>query len=212
MVIRKNWLAIGIVIMAVFVLAACSKDKEADEGSSSDGGDSQKTLTLSEALEEYPVWMETEGDLSENSSIEGVYHFEDGNVKKYNTADLSLGIEEIMDLSDDQLLDLARMQGEEDHQFLDGKYTLDLMLDDSDQNTQRINLDVQDEQQIDFSFQGENLNQNIEDMNFSGFKINDSDALFTRAGYADSPVELELDSPDADKENITIEKEEERQE
>lgn len=60
-------------------------------------------MPLSEGLEEYSVWIETDENPVRDSSVDKVYLFKKGEVKAYKLEDIT--IEDFHDPSDDELVD-----------------------------------------------------------------------------------------------------------
>lgn len=201
MFLRKKWPTLLTVMLVALVLIACSKEKTT-EGSIDDEAKPEDFILLSEGLEKYPVWIETKEELEENSEISGVYVFENDKVKKFNLSELSLEVEEIVDMSDRELVKIARANSTADAAFLDGEYNLNIILDESGQNTESMQLEVQGKIQDQFTFHRDNIHHAILDTTFSGFKINEHHHLFTRVD--DANISFLLDDPDTEKKNVTI--------
>lgn len=203
MYLRKKWMTILVIMMAAFVLAACGSDEKEETKKDPPKEEPEEiTLSLSEALEEYTVWIETEEEPTDESIIQGVYIFEDGNVEKYDTSGLTFDIEEMVDLSDEDLIDYVSENGEKDESFLEGFYTLDISLDHTGEETESIHLEVEEETQENVNFLPRNVQQTIFDTRFSGLTLEDVGGLFTRVG--EGPVGLELDSSDSEHEKVTV--------
>lgn len=119
MFLKKKWLAILAVITAVSLLAACGGKKESGQTVEEPIYDNPRNHTaedfmpLSEGLEKYPVWVETIEDPVRDSKIKNIYVFKKGKVTMYNldgsdTDQSSVVIEDILDMSDDELIKFAR--------------------------------------------------------------------------------------------------------
>lgn len=116
MSLKKRWVPILMVITALVLLAACGSKEEAG-GTNGDNPRNHTTedyMSLSEGFEEYPVWIETEDEPTRDSNIDNIYVFEKGKVNMYNLGG-SNTIEDILELSDDELIKLARETSNEQY-------------------------------------------------------------------------------------------------
>ncbi|UTR16760.1 hypothetical protein MM221_09720 [Salipaludibacillus sp. LMS25] len=213
---KKSLTMIGI-ISAMLVLTACVNGGEASNNNpahDSDGpqdGSPDNVLPLSDALEEYPVWIGSRGDeLSRNTVINIVITFEEGVVKYYDYEDNGdLKIEDVVDISDQDIVKHAEEYAEEINL---GEYTLNIVLDEYGNNTEMEQLLTQSEE-IDIEFSNESVSVQFFGTNFSGmnmerFPVSGSNrfgTFLTRTG--DSLISFMLDSPDTESENVTIESE-----
>jgi hypothetical protein len=97
-----------MVITAMLLLAACGNSEEDPVvASGPQDGSPGDILPLSEGFEKYPVWIETEDELSRSSHIDNIYVFKKGKVTMYSLEGSST-IEDVLDLSDKELIKLAR--------------------------------------------------------------------------------------------------------
>jgi len=116
MSLKKKWMPILMLITALVLLAACGSKEEA--GGTGTNGDNPRNHTaedympLSEGFEEYPVWIETEGEPTRDSNIDNIYVFNKGKVSMYNI-DGGSTIEDILNLSDEELIKFAREKSDE---------------------------------------------------------------------------------------------------
>lgn len=121
MFLKKKWFAMLLVIATVLVLAACGDEGDASEqtvGEESNNDNprnhtAEDFMPLSEGFEEYSVWIETDEDPVRDSKINNIYVFKKGKVTMYNLDDGEIGasgvvIEDILDMSDDELIKFAR--------------------------------------------------------------------------------------------------------
>ena len=139
MILHKKWLAMLAVITAILLLTACGNKESANEVPAQEGPQDMSPkdfMPLSDGLEEYPVWIQTDENPGRNTYVNGVYVFENGEVTGYtNFSDLN--IEDIIDLSDDELIQTAKeIAGD----VYIGEYTLDITLDRLGQNTEKIDV------------------------------------------------------------------------
>ncbi len=219
MFLKKKWLAMLAVITTVLLLAACGGNESSGDIGPQNGpqdGNSDDILSLSEALEKYPIWIETRKEPSRDSGVRAVYIFDSGKVEKYDTTNTSgfvYTVEEIIDMSDDEIIQLASDNSEPENL---GEYTLDITIDEYGKNTKSIKLETPKTKKAEeeagykespeyepITFYPEQVGQTIFETTFSGFKIDDRNGLFTRVD--NSYTTFKLDSPDTDKENVTIE-------
>ncbi|KGP89884.1 hypothetical protein N780_09595 [Pontibacillus chungwhensis BH030062] len=140
MSVSKNWLAMLVVISALMILGACGNEEaNSEEAPVQDGqqdSSPKELMAMSEGLKEYSVWFRTSNNPSRNSNVSDVYIFGDGEVKRYsNFSDLS--IEEIYELSDE---DIIQYVSENAESRKEGKFTLDISLDQLGQNTEEMNV------------------------------------------------------------------------
>src|SRR5690606_14883313 len=97
-------------ITAVLLLGACGgKDAGGGDplvgGSGPQDGSPADFMPLSEGFEKYSVWIQTDENPVRDSNVNKVFVFKKGKVTAYKLEDTA--IEEIHDLSDDELVQLA---------------------------------------------------------------------------------------------------------
>lgn len=220
MFLHKKWLAMLAIIAVIFLLGACGGKESAREVPRQEGpqdNNSNTILPLSDALEKYPVWFRVYDEPTRHSLINETFVFKDGKVQSYYTEKIDLHIEDVIDMSDEELIKYIRKEMKEYSIRINSdyeepqptEYTLDIILDDLGHNTQIINIES-DETHI--SLNGQNVIQTIYDTNFSGLKYNDDDVdknLITRVD--DSHTLFQLDDPNTDKKNVTIEASKEKE-
>ncbi|GIN57999.1 hypothetical protein J8TS2_23180 [Lederbergia ruris] len=110
MFLKKKWLVMLAVITAVLLLGACGgKDAGGGDplvgGSGPQDGSPADFMPLSEGFEKYSVWIQTDENPVRDSNVNKVFVFKKGKVTAYKLEDTA--IEEIHDLSDDKLVQLA---------------------------------------------------------------------------------------------------------
>lgn len=97
-----------VITTAILFLAACG-------GKKGSGQTVKDFMPISEGFEKYSVWIETDGEPVRDSTIENVYVFKKGKVTMYNldSKQGSVAIEDILDMSDDELIKLAHKTSDE---------------------------------------------------------------------------------------------------
>lgn len=212
MLSKKRQLAIFLVVStALFLITACGNEDSSGVNDSDEpqDGSPNDVLSLSNALEEYPVWIGSRGEeISRDTPINTVILFEDGSVKYFDYLDSGdLMIEDVVEMSDEEIIKHAQGSAEE----IDlGQYTLNVLLDDSGNNAEMEQVISQNEE-IDIEFSNESVSMEFFGTNFSGMKmkrfpVGGSDRFGTFFTRTDNPVSsFTLDGPDADKENVTVE-------
>lgn len=113
MVLRKRWLATLAIITTVLLLAACGGKK--DSGQIVDpiydnprNHSMEDFMPISKGFVKYPVWIETVEDPIRDSKIKNIYVFKKDKVTMYNLDGASgIVIEDILDMSDDELIKFA---------------------------------------------------------------------------------------------------------
>lgn len=146
MVLKKKWLSILTVMMTVLLLGACSDTN--DSGQTDDGSNydnprnhtAEDFTTFSEGLEKNPVWIVTDTAPGRTSTVSYVYVFENGMVKSYRDFP-GLQIEDINKFTDDELIQYVT---DKSKQTKEGKYTLDITLDELGQYTEKIEVKIED--------------------------------------------------------------------
>lgn len=144
MFLKKRWLMM-VVVTAVLLLGACGDDSTAsgDPVVGNDGPQDRSPddfIPISEALEEYSVWLVTSDTPDRNSTVSGMYVFENGEVSYYPEATYQgdrLTLEEINNLTDDEIIEYAK---ENTFMDSDGKYSLDITLDSLGQSTEVMDI------------------------------------------------------------------------
>lgn len=139
MFLKKRLLATLAVITAVLLLGACggkdtSSDNPVNDSGGSQDGSPNDILPISEGLEEYAVWFKTSENPGRDTYVSSMYVFENG---KVTISNLDLPIEDIINLTDDEILQYAK---ENSTLITEGKYTLDITLDRLGQNTEKISV------------------------------------------------------------------------
>lgn len=111
---KIKWLMTLTIISIVSLLAACSNGEE-DSTGEVQSKTTKTELTISEGFQEHPVWVVVRGTsaIDRNSNIREVIEFEDGKATVYEVEELK--IEDILDLSDDELVDLVAKNLNEKH-------------------------------------------------------------------------------------------------
>jgi hypothetical protein len=206
------------VIIVILLLAACgdegtASDIPADDSSSPQESSQTDMLPLSDALEEYSVWFRVYDEVTRDSQINEVFVFENGEFKSYYTDGKGLFIEDIVDMSHDEFLEHVRetlrayseeRDYEEDFEEpQSSEYTLDIILDDLGQDTEMIDINTTEGT---ISLSGYSVVQTVYDTTFAGFRYpDDSNGEIFLTSVDDSFTGFELDGPDTNKENVTIE-------
>lgn len=194
----------SIVVFAIF--SACSNDNALQDRNS-------ESIQLSDALEQYSLWFKISNErnkLSKNATVEEIFHFENGTVKKVSAGWLT--VNDLVELSDDEILE-ASIKHLQDVEIVYEEpeaynYTLDITLDESEKNTQFINVETEPETM--FSVVDEVVHQKVSDTIFSGFvaRAKDEDELeknlFVVTRVNDNSILFTFDNPDTDKSGITV--------
>lgn len=112
---KKKWLAILVLMTTVLILSACGGKEESSGGSISDNPrnhSAEDFMPISEGVEKYSVWIETDENPVRDSVIKNIYAFNKDKVTVYNmTGDNTkqkVVIEDILDMSDEKIITFAQ--------------------------------------------------------------------------------------------------------
>lgn len=142
MFLKKKWFAILLTIIVILILTACGTNGDKVDVESENATDIQKSLSfdfmpLSDAIEKYSLWFKVEGDpfeLTRNSKLEDIFVFDNGKVKKHRARWAKLKVEDLVDMSDDEIIKVvidSLYEHNEDYEEPESiEYTLDITLDD----------------------------------------------------------------------------------
>lgn len=154
MVLKKKWLAVLFTIFAISLLNACGGQEDEFVPSAHDAGDDETLdlMPISDGVEEYKVWLEVDLPLERNSSVQYIYKFENGEVTRYQTFQDNITIDDIHDLTENEIIHLAEKVYDE---YLDEKINSDnkltLNYDDSLYQAIELRSVVTDDIDADFS-------------------------------------------------------------
>ncbi|MFD1019527.1 hypothetical protein [Thalassobacillus hwangdonensis] len=112
MILRKKWAVMVAALTAILLLAACGDKGKAEQPTGEESTydnprnhTAEDFMPISEGFEEYSVWIETAESPVRDSNVNKVFVFNKGKVTVYQLEDTT--IEDIHDLSDDELVQLA---------------------------------------------------------------------------------------------------------
>lgn len=212
---RKNVILIAILLISSLMVIGCSNNEEVnqdnngsehDEDVVQDAGvvEEVTNLTFSEAIEEYPVWLQNRSyydDIERTGSPQKIFVFEDETVTIYDSINRkSISFEEIQDLSNEEIIEIAE---NESYNVEEHEYTLTHTLDDTGQEVEFTTIDFsgdRDPKELNATI----VSQPLYDEYLAGFETSDEFGFFTMV--EDESVRIRLGDPEEDaKENITVE-------
>ncbi|WP_062108729.1 hypothetical protein [Bacillus niameyensis] len=138
MFLKKKWFVMLAVMTAVLLLGACGGKDSTGEIPPQNGPQDRSPddlILISEGFEKYPLWIGTSDDPGRDTYVHSVSVFENGKVTEYGVSDLY--IKDIIDLSDDEIIQLAKANS---NNIREGNYTLDITLDRLGQTTEEMKV------------------------------------------------------------------------
>lgn len=196
---QKKKLKIFLLVLLLSMLAACSNGA---------GTNADKSMPLSDALENHALWFKMASEknkLSDDATVEEVFLFENGHVTKYEAGWLTL--EELAKMTDDEIIAKSiehiketAIVYEEPEAYA---YTVDLTLDD-DGNIQYANIETEPETIC--TVVDDDVQKTIDKTVFSGLRVHEETEQFaffiTRT--TDEDLRFTLDAPETTKQVVTI--------
>ncbi|WP_121616640.1 hypothetical protein [Virgibacillus halodenitrificans] len=137
---RKKWLVMLVLTTFVLLLAACGEKEKTNANEEESNYDNPRNhttedfMSISKGFEDYSIWIETSDTPERKSNVSGLYIFKDGEAEYYDGFS-EVFIEDIIDLSDDEIIQYAKENSSTNYQ---GKYNLDITIDSLGQNTEKI--------------------------------------------------------------------------
>ncbi|WP_078598405.1 hypothetical protein [Evansella clarkii] len=221
---KKNRLlsvgCMGLVLGGLMLLGACGGTEDpgevgAQEVGSQDGpqdGAVRNYISVSDALEEQHIWFRTFRQPTRDTQLNYTYIFENGKVQEYYTGGIKLTIEDVYDMSNEEIIDHIHEEippyderTGRDRDYTPVEYSLDITLDGSGNNTEEMTVMSDFRFNFDFTLQHSAVQGTVYDTTYTGLVVDydREEILITRVDHPET--HFKLDDPDTQKDNVTIE-------